>query len=397
MTEEKSNTLLSSPPIVYSNSDEDLTGYEEDETNSEDEEENENPEVVEFTIPCLFQETEGGEEWRTRLNDEEVTTKEPESFDERLWFYWSSSCLDDQIDYYSANGEEKSCVDCCGESCELCELEQIRRELEEQRESDRLETEDAMRKRDEWRRVVERLQRELATRREYAHEDSIDMNAYLNEIEMNIDYLQQMDLDYVDDLLRFASNRNAFNLRSYHNYLMSLNVKTKNQHVTSGSSIREMFEKMDKIPEFVPPSTSSRQQTVLDDGVAHDQELAIDQDFFLDYEANQHETTLYLDDQNCDDLDPNLNDNNATLVEANNYDEENNLEDEEYQYYLNEAGGEFFVVDGVYDEELEDQFYIDSLTEEEALSLLRNESELYAMHMAQAAKLGLLPNTGGLF
>jgi hypothetical protein len=36
---------------------------------------------------------------------------------------------------------------------------------------------------------------------------------------------------------------------------------------------------------------------------------------------------------------------------------------------------------------------VDGLTEEEALHLLRTESEMYALQMAQAAKLGLLPSS----
>jgi hypothetical protein len=43
-------------------------------------------------------------------------------------------------------------------------------------------------------------------------------------------------------------------------------------------------------------------------------------------------------------------------------------------------------------EDYEDQLYIDSLTEEEALALLRSESEMYALQMAQAAKSGILLN-----
>lgn len=44
-------------------------------------------------------------------------------------------------------------------------------------------------------------------------------------------------------------------------------------------------------------------------------------------------------------------------------------------------------------EDYEDQLMVDSLSEQDALNLLRNESEMYALQMAQASKSGLLPKT----
>ena len=67
---------------------------------------------------------------------------------------------------------------------------------------------------------MEQLQRELSM------EDGIDNEAYLNEIEMNVDHFQSAGLwvacgqggedMVIDTLLRFRTNRMAFNLRNYH-------------------------------------------------------------------------------------------------------------------------------------------------------------------------------------
>ena len=62
---------------------------------------------------------------------------------------------------------------------------------------------------------------------------------------------------------------------------------------------------------------------------------------------------------------------------------ENNNNNNNYEYYFDNEEDY---------EDYEDQLLIDSLTEEEALALLRSESEMYALQMSQAAKLGISMN-----
>ena len=186
-----------------------------------------------------------------------------------------------------------------------------------------------------WRFILERKQSDEAKQREFSAEDSVDLDAYLNEIDMNFEYYHQdelkIELDFVDDLkLRFRNTKSAFNLRAYHNCLARSKGET--------SSLSSMFANLhvDSIPEFVPvPENAS------------------------------DEERLELDSTVVD------NENNGTIVY-------NECEMEDEYYYAQEDY-----------EDYEDQMYIDSLSEEEALALLRSESELYALHMAQASKSGL--------
>jgi hypothetical protein len=196
-----------------------------------------------------------------------------------------------------------------------------------------------------WRLILERKQRDEAKQRESSAEDSVDLDAYLNEIDMNVEYYHRdelkSELDFIDDLkLRFSSARAAFNLRAYHNRL----ARGKAAGETS-SSLSSMFANLhvDSIPEFVPvPENAS------------------------------DEERLELDSTVVD------NENNGTIVYADECGGGGGGELEEEYYYAQEDY-----------EDYEDQMYIDSLSEEEALALLRSESELYALHMAQASKSGL--------
>ena len=186
-----------------------------------------------------------------------------------------------------------------------------------------------------WRFILERKQSDEAKQREFSAEDNVDLDAYLNEIDMNFEYYHRdelkSELDFVDDLkLRFRNNKLAFNLRAYHNCLARSKGET--------SSLSSMFANLhvDSIPEFIPvPENAS------------------------------DEERLELDSTVVD------NENNGTIVY-------NDCELEDEYYYAQEDY-----------EDYEDQMYIDSLSEEEALALLRSESELYALHMAQASKSGL--------
>lgn len=77
-----------------------------------------------------------------------------------------------------------------------------------------------------WRRLLDQRCRLEQFQRELSMEDHIDSNAYLNEIEMNVDHFQsaedlracmgQEEDMFIDTLLKFRTNRMAFNLRNYH-------------------------------------------------------------------------------------------------------------------------------------------------------------------------------------
>lgn len=78
-----------------------------------------------------------------------------------------------------------------------------------------------------WRRLLDKRTHLQKLKRELSEEDHIDGSAYLNEIEMNLDYFQSSAIDahaghdqdedvLIDTLLKFRTNKMAFNLRQYH-------------------------------------------------------------------------------------------------------------------------------------------------------------------------------------
>lgn len=78
-----------------------------------------------------------------------------------------------------------------------------------------------------WRRLLEQRASVEKRRLELLEEDHVDGNAYLNEIEMNLDHFQSggdmSEDDMIDTLLTFRSNKMAFNLRQHHkNILMEV-------------------------------------------------------------------------------------------------------------------------------------------------------------------------------
>lgn len=113
------------------------------------------------------------------------------------------------------------------------------------------------------------------------------------------------------------------------------------------------------------------------------------------------ETAIYIDStgNNCGD-DHSLD---TTVVHHDHHDDDETVDNmfEEYDEYglvaycnsaeaMNHHNNNNPDVGGVYDEDFDDLVYVESLSEQQALDLLRCESELFALQMSQAAKYGLL-------
>ena len=124
------------------------------------------------------------------------------------------------------------------------ELRQLCWEMNEKRlEKDR-QMELELMNRESWRLQLRKLTNMKQFQLELNYEDDIDMDAYLNEIDMNLDYLQYDSIyletsgdtlnDCVDQLLKFQNNKMAFNLRKYHIELEKSNT------------IKRIFENFDK-------------------------------------------------------------------------------------------------------------------------------------------------------
>jgi hypothetical protein len=206
-----------------------------------------------------------------------------------------------------------------------------------------------------WRFILERRRRLEQIKSELSHEDTIDAQAYLNEIEMNIDYythdhdLAASQVDFgVDQMLTFKTNKMAFNLRDYHRNL----ILNKSQ-----SSLLANL-KVDSIQEFVPVPAYLMTQ---EEDVSMNEEVC---------QINEHAAAA--EDEN----------NTLCGVTYENQDQEYYEEEQQQYYFENEEDYEDY----------EDQMLIDNLTEEEALTLLQSESEMYALQMSQAAKLGISMN-----
>ena len=109
------------------------------------------------------------------------------------------------------------------------DLQEILDQLDRKRQDE--ESEEELEMRSNWRKYLEKKSRQKRFRDELDLEDDVDAFAYLNEIEMNMDYFQSelqelyaINASFwdsgsmcMDTMLTFKSNRDAFNLRSYHN------------------------------------------------------------------------------------------------------------------------------------------------------------------------------------
>jgi len=258
-----------------------------------------------------------------------------------------------------------------------------------------------------WRRLLEQRSKIEQARLELNQEDQIDCNAYLNEIEMNLDHFQSYDLEasdpaediLIDTLLKFRTNRMAFNLRNYHRSLeLEKERRRLIQEDQENKKKQNMFANfhVDSIPEFTPYSTVISDQ-YYDQYESNTDLILRDQD--LDYEnCNELDEIFLLNDQYQQQ---DLIENDYTMVdeganEAQIYDENGYLVASGYEEVepgdLVDSVDSEFIYEEDY-EDYEDQILVDSLSEQDALKLLRNESEMYALQMAQASKSGLLPKT----
>lgn len=115
------------------------------------------------------------------------------------------------------------CIDstCSFKLNTLDELERLNAAIAIDKREEDAQDEIELSNRLKWRGVVEKRKCREKKLKEFDEEDEVDLNAYLNEIEMNLDYIQ-FDHDYdkisidLDQMLTFRSNKMAFNLRMYH-------------------------------------------------------------------------------------------------------------------------------------------------------------------------------------
>ncbi|CAF0746810.1 unnamed protein product [Brachionus calyciflorus] len=230
-----------------------------------------------------------------------------------------------------------------------------------------------------WRKIVEKRKLNEIKSREFSLEDECDLNAYLNEIDMNLDY-SQLDQIYlnskmifldVDQFLKFRNNKMAFNLRKYHEYLLE-EKKPK--------AMKFLFENLhvDSIPEFVPIIENEANYCCYDDNYEIESN---------EYDMNEHYAQH--DDAEYTMIDGELNEENFNKEDSPNYLFDTTVTPHELDDMESTPALEYDYQTEEY-EDYDDQVYIDSLTEEEAIALLRNESEIYALQMAQASKYGLL-------
>ena len=257
-------------------------------------------------------------------------------------------------------------------------------------------------------------QRSLANREEFRREDLIDTNAYLNEIEMNMDYFQSelkelydqnvnssyWDSDPVsmDSMLTYKSNREAFNLRSYHrNFVLRPEPPEIKANKSSSPGTFDNIQ-VDSIAEFIPPAQMKLTRPVDDESTTSK----------FDFEPEngdstvviEHETELYEETTNGyygnkyasgDDTgayyDQTVAENRAGL----GFVLEGEQDSTPRAYETTEGYDENYYHDleDDYDYDYDFQMLVDSMTEKDALDLLASQSELYALQMAQAAKLGI--------
>lgn len=293
------------------------------------------------------------------------------------------------------------------EVVEILKNQQTQRSLQEELDEMEMRTVN-------WRQLLDKRTRLERYKRMVYEEDDIDLCAYLNEIEMNLDHFQSGDVlcsdnDHedvlIDTLLKFRTNNMAFNLRNNHrNVELELEQRRLNRENQEKNIKFNMFANVhvDSIPEFMPYS----------------------QDQFYEYKLEEHvemsdgydQTYIHQTEQNPIDLDyEQLGEDCQYQILENDYtmvnEELNEIYDE--NGYLVSAGATatVFYEDDLVDtadlvdcaeseyfyeedyEDYEDQVMVDSLSEQDALNLLRNESEMYALQMAQASKSGLLPKS----
>ena len=135
------------------------------------------------------------------------------------------------------SGDENSSLEWMCTVTDLSKREKLQLIQEEinrlKAEQERMDEQDMMTCK--WRFILERKRRLELRRRELCREDEIDAQAYLNEIEMNLDYFMHEDLenereeDYnfaIDQMLKFRTNTMAFNLRNYHKHVTDHKVNT---------------------------------------------------------------------------------------------------------------------------------------------------------------------------
>lgn len=332
------------------------------------------------------------------------------------------------IDLYESLNSAKTCLECFNNElstkCSKCcfdddDLAQLVTQLSLKRVEKERELELEMRSIN-WRHLLDQQSRLNRMQKEFNDEDLIDLMAYLNEIEMNLDYFQadstpSNDL-FIDDLLRFKTNRMAFNLRQYHSELEQHRIQKQQKQM-----LITRFANFDSIPEFIPTQDDLISEYYVDLVEQQHNQEDLDQENeelfqnLVDYDLTYCEQ-LIEHDLNQDDYFTNLNSNDYTLIETQTYnntettknknsdsespssatttisEQPNTLmlgeselaQTDEYEYYYeNEEDYELY----------EDQLMIDSLSEQEAITLLRNESEMYALQMAQASKLGIILNS----
>lgn len=278
---------------------------------------------------------------------------------------------------------------------------------------EREKLEDAEMRSYNWRRLLDQRCRMEQFQRELSMEDHIDSNAYLNEIEMNVDHFQSaedmlasMDQEedmFIDTLLKFRTNRMAFNLRNYHRTIeLQREAEQERLRIEEINMKSNMFANIDVdfIPEFTPFGNQEHEQQQYY-GVEYDPEQGVE------YTGEEYEQVY----QQLDEMDEyQMLENDYTMVnEEKVYDENGYLVSEPQNsgveaYEIDELAGidsaDLLIdsADSEYQyeedyEDYEDQLMVDSLSEQDALNLLRNESEMYALQMAQASKSGLLPKT----
>lgn len=263
-----------------------------------------------------------------------------------------------------------------------------------------------------WRKMLDQRARLEKCKREISNEDHVDLIAYLNEIEMNLDhfqYGQEISNDtedvLIDTLLKFRTNQMAFNLRDHHRYIqMEFERKRLSKENHERNLKMNMFANVhvDSIAEFTPYQDQFYDYETTEEHGEFTEEYDvtyIHEGEQLELEANQ----AY--DELAEDFQYQMLDNDYTMVDESNevYDENGFLINNGVVLYEDDLVDSADFVDStdseyLYEEDYEDyedQVLVDSLSEQDALKLLRNESEMYALQMAQASKSGLLTKTKG--
>jgi hypothetical protein len=142
-------------------------------------------------------------------------------------------------------------------------------------------------------------------KRESEHEDFVDLEAYLNEIEMNLDHLQHdsiymsqtnevvaSETSNIDTWLKFSSNQMAFNLRKHYEYLTTRFNHEQKLKKISNKNIKDMFKNFEKIPEFRPVVNNNENALYYDNDMvtcSNDYETGD----MIDYEFDENNGNVY--------------------------------------------------------------------------------------------------------